>query len=575
MKKYLFIIIVFALHCSAEPLPPKTLLFSPITPEYLQATAADWQATGFDGFLLSGIMSNWADDIWATDGDSLTRGADDKTFQRLKECNEVCRKAGIEDNFIKIAFYSHVPLWTDEAAWKSACRNFFEAARFARETGCRGIALDIEYVGEQYELDWEGYDYQTYSQCQLQTAAIGRGRELVQAMLEAFPEMVFLHLPEGITYYGPLASNLFSGMVQAMAKANAEGGMYLLTEASYDMTSTLGLIHYARTIESKVLDVLDKSSAEYWKKNGGIALGGWPLGYYRKILDEQGKFIGWSGKQEKFGNEIVGSYADKSSRFPVEEFRAQYAGLLLGSDRYCWIYGHGATWWHYSEEEARKFGDNKNARLPVDENLDGYKTVVREKWLSDEGVRLEAAGIKTRSAAEFIKYFNFFEEFMVDGPWGCKDCNNFQKKFPPEEKDLHTLSEKIEGSSGWKQVSVDPRTAYLDLKKYFSPADWHCAYAYCKVISPAEMSVQLRVGTNDMGALWLNGKQILFHNSERSAVLDDDILPVELQSGENTILIKVCNTEGNWGLYLRVTDDKGNAPAGLKFWPEGGKDNEL
>jgi hypothetical protein len=96
-------------------------------------------------------------------------------------------------------------------------------------------------------------------------------------------------------------------MVEAMAEANAPGGLHLLTESTYGMTSTIGLIHFARTLESKILSVLDKSSAEYWRKKCGIVLGGWPLGYYRKILNEQGEFVGWSGKEEKFGNEIVGS----------------------------------------------------------------------------------------------------------------------------------------------------------------------------------------------------------------------------------------------------------------------------
>jgi len=580
MKIYfllLLVLIVFITGCTQSEVPrPKTLLFSPITPEYLQATATDWKTTGFDGFLLSGIMSNWADDIWSTDGDSETRGEDDLTLQRMKACNDACRVAGIEDNFIKIAFYSHVPLWTDEEAWKPIHQNFYEAARFARESGCRGIALDIEYVGEQYDMDWEGYDYSTYTQCELQTAAIKRGREIVQAMLRAYPDMVFLKLPEGITFYGPLAGNLFTGMVQAMAKADAPGGMHMLTESTYDMTSTLGLIHYARTLETKVLSVLDKVSAEYWKEKCGIVLGGWPLGYYRKILDEQGEFIGWSGREETFGNEIVGSYADKSSRFSVEEFRDQYAGILLGGRRYCWIYGHGATWWQYSENDIVKFGKNSNSVVPVDENLSAYKAVVKEKWMSTYWMQSIASNIKTQSAEQFIINFNFVEKFMVSGPYGCKDCDNFQQKFLPESKiDLQGIYDTKNGDPGWKEYKIDPQTGYLDFKKHFKSTDWVCAYAYCKVTTSKSMKVQIRVGTNDMGSLWLNGKQILFQNIERTAVLDDDILPVQLQSGENKILVKVCNTEGNWGLYLRITDSAGNALQGLKIWPEGEKDHEL
>ena len=68
-----------------------------------------------------------------------------------------------------------------------------------------------------------------------------------------------------------------------------------------------------------------------------------------------------------------------------------------------------------------------------------------------------------------------------------------------------------------------------------------------------------------MGVLWFNGEKVLSHNEERTAVLDDDIIPVQLKKGENTILVKVCNTELNWGLYLRITDDNGDAISDLKF----------
>ncbi len=573
MRKLFYFCIVLSFICMScqpsEPPQPKTLLFSPITPEYLKDTAADWKATGFDGFLLSGIMRNWADDIWASDGDSTTRGMNDLTFRRVKACNDECKKEGIEDNFIKIAFYSHVPLWTDDQAWKGLCLNFYEVARFARKSGCRGIALDIEYVSEQYDLDWEGYDYQGYTESELLAAAIIRGQELIQAMLKGYPDMVYLNLPEGITYYGPLAGNLFSGMVQAMAHANAPGGMYLLTEASYDMTSTIGLIHYARNLNSKILSILDKSSADYWNKKCSIALGGWPLGYYRKILDETGEFIGYSGKKEKFGDEVVGSYADKSSRFPVEEFRNQYAGLLLGSKGYCWIYGHGATWWQYSEADIARYGERKNAALPVDENLAAYKAVLKEKWMSTENMQLISEKVKNQDPLEFMRYFNFIPKFMVIGPFGCKTCDNFNHEFPPE-KQVNIKAEYKSGSEKltWEICSVEPATGYLDFLKYIRPTEWVCSYAYCKVISRKTMPAQIRVGTNDTGTLWFNGDKIVAKNMERSAVLDDDVQPVQLQKGENTILIKVCNTEMNWGLYLRITDTDGNAITNLNYWPE-------
>ncbi len=100
-----------------------------------------------------------------------------------------------------------------------------------------------------------------------------------------------------------------------------------------------------------------------------------------------------------------------------------------------------------------------------------------------------------------------------------------------------------------------------------SPTDWVCAYACCKVISPKAGPAQIRLGTNDTATVWLNGRKILSRNIERTAAPDSDILSVQLEKGENTVLIKVCNTEYNWGLYLRITDGRGDAMKGLTFRP--------
>ncbi|MBC8472792.1 MAG: hypothetical protein H8D56_25300 [Planctomycetes bacterium] len=546
---------------------PHTLLFSPITPEYLQDTAADWKAASFDGFLLSGIMRNFSDDIWAADGDVTTRGENDKTFQRIKACNDKCLKQGITENFIKVAFYSHVPLWTDDAAWQKVNENFRQAALFAKQSGCRGIALDIEYVGEQYDLDWESYDYKGYTKDDLRAAAVKRGYGLTQAMLQSYPDMVFLKLPEGIYFYGPLATDLLVGMIRGMAEANAPGGLHLLTERSYQMVSTIGLIHYVHGLESDILKNLDQPAARYWRKNCSISLGGWPLGYYREIRDESGERLGYSGRVEKFGDKIVGSYADKTSNYPPEDFRNQYAGMLLTSKRYCWIYGHGATWWHFTDADVAKYGSVSNSALPVDERLNDYKAVLQEKWTPSGPLQQISRKVRQYKSGDFLQMLNFVKTFKIIGPFGSKNSDTFNRAFPPEENlDFNAAYPGSADDVRWQIASVDNK-GYLDFLKIFSPSDWVCAYAYCKLISPKAGPAQLRLGTNDTVTLWLNGQKLLSKNIERSAAPDSDILPVNLRKGENTILIKVCNTEFNWGLYLRITDNSGQPIKNLKFCP--------
>ncbi len=571
MKKlYLsFISVVLICGCAAQRQmsKPHTLLFSPITPEYLQDTADQWKANGFDGFLLAGIMRNWDDDVWAADGESKTSGENDRTFKRVKSCNDKCRKQGITENFIKVAFYSHVPLWTDDAAWEKFNENFHQAARFAQLTGCRGIALDIEYVGEQYDLDWQGYNYKDYTKDELRKAAVKRGCDLARAMLQSYPDIVFLTLPEGIYFYGPLATDIFVGMVQGMAEADAPGGIHLLTERSYKMVSTIGLIHYLQGLESDILSKLDEPTVRYWRKRCSISLGGWPLGYYREIRDENGKRLGYSGSVEKFGDKIVGSYADKSSNYPPEDFRNQYAGMLLASKKYCWIYGHGATWWHFTDADVAKYSNVGNSTLPVDERLDDFKSVLKEKWTPSGRLKDISQKVRKYNLDDFLDMLGFVNSFKIIGPFGRKGLDTFNQVFPPEQElDFNAAYPGSVGDVHWQTASVDSK-GYLDFLKFLSPSDWVCAYACCKVISPKAVPAQLRLGTNDTGTLWFNGQKLLSKNIERSAAPDSDILPVRLKRGENTILIKVCNTEINWGLYLRITENHAHPLKNLTFWP--------
>ncbi len=562
MKKlFVFIAVSMFLCCTNNKQQdlPKTLLFSPISPEYLADTAVEWKQNGFDGFLLSGIMANWGDDIWAQDGDPSSRNESDATFQRIKNCNDMCRKAGITDNFIKIAFYKHVPLWTDNAAWEGIIKNFAEAARFAKLSGCKGISLDIEYVNEQYQFNWQGYDYKGYSQQDLITAANKRGYEMVNAMLKEYPDMVYLTLPESITFYGPIAKALFTGWLEAMAEQQAPGGLFVLTELSYDMVSTFGLLHYAFELESKILDAISPKAQDYWMKTCGVSLAGWPLGYYREIVDKDGEFLGWSGKKETFGDSLVGSYADKSSRFSVEDFKNQYAGILLGSKKYCWIYGHGATWWQFDQADVEKYGKVGNSVLPLDPQFDQYLNVVKEKWISTPAIQNLVELAKTRQVDAFNAELGFVSEFHIVGPFGCESCNNFDTEFPPETKtDIHAEYTVKDKALKWQQCKVDPVSGYLDFRKHFQPTEWVCAYAYISVNSTIEQDAQIRLGTNDTATLWFNGQKLFAKNIERSAAPDSDILSVRLNKGENKVLIKVCNSELNWGLYLRITRDDGS-----------------
>ena len=241
--------------------------------------------------------------------------------------------------------------------------------------------------------------------------------------------------------------------------------------------------------------------------------------------------------------------------------------MLLTAKRYCWIYGHGATWWHFTDADVAKYGRVSNSALPVDEHLDDFKAVLKEKWTPSGPLKQISQKVKQYKSGDILQILNFVKTFKIIGPFGGKDSDTFNTAFPPEQElDFSAAYLGSIDRVNWRTASVDNK-GYLDFLKFFSLSDWVCAYAYCKVISPKTIPAQLRLGTNDTATLWLNGQKLLSKNIERSAAPDSDILPVNLKKGENTILIKVCNTEFNWGLYLRITNTSGQSIKNLKFNP--------
>jgi hypothetical protein len=373
----------------SRPERPRTLLFSPMNANYLRDTAKLWAERGFRGFLFDGMMASWGSDVWAVDGDPKTQGEDDGLYREVKACNDECRRYGIDSNFVKVAFYGELPDWFDDAAWVQLAGNFRQGTRFARLTGCVGVAIDTEYVAAQYDLGWAGYAKTPRAPQELKAKARERWRTVVAGMLEEFPALVLLTLPEGMIYYGPLYNEVFAGMLQACADVDAPNGLHVLTEGTYHLTAPSALAKYPGRVTALIDEELPGPLADYWRRRCSVAMGAWPLGYYRTVTDPAGKSLGYAGKKEIFGDKVIGSYADKSEWYTPAVFKEQMAGLNTFCPRYNWIYGHGCVFWQWTEAELKKYQScahrsASNATLPTVTNLAEYTEAIAKPLLLKE-----------------------------------------------------------------------------------------------------------------------------------------------------------------------------------------------
>lgn len=545
---------------------PATILFATIPFEYLADTAAVWAERGIRGFMLAHIMSNWDSDVWLSEGKRRIVGKDNPLLQRTNRMNEVCREHNVDRNFIKVAFYSHLPDWFDDAGWARLLENFRQAAVFAREGLFRGLAIDIEYINEVYDLSWKDYQRPGYPLSQLREKSEERGAEIVRSMLEEFPEMEVLHLPQGPECYGPLATDLFRGMCVEMADRKAPGGLHLLTEETYQKTNPDWLLRYAQDLDMLAEEILPKESRSYWRQRCSVSFGLWPLGYYRDILDQNGKFLGYGGKREKFGDRVIGSYADKSENYSVDEFRRQLAISRMVCKRYVWIYCHGSTLWQLGKDEMTRYHGGASDELPVVQNLDQYVDVIRKaEVLSDRRILETARRIRDGVRVDFLASSGSPKAWNVIGPFDNREGGGFSIQYPPERGiDLGASYKGAWGEVRWQTVHV-ASTGFVNLRRTIHPHNYMCAYAlgYARVSQGRNAVVLL--GSDDGAKLWIGGKQAFALDAIRGAEPDQDKIPVRLPQGTTPVLLKVTNHRGAWGFYFRVADENGKAFKGLRW----------
>ncbi len=171
-------------------------------------------------------------------------------------------------------------------------------------------------------------------------------------------------------------------------------------------------------------------------------------------------------------------------------------------------------------------------------------------------------------ADEYVQRTGFVTEdaWMVLGPFDNTDGIGYDRAYIPEDNTEIDLTAKYDGLNGkvsWKKFSDDDLDGYIHLGE--NDVDWHVAYAFATVISPDEREVEIRFDSDDQGKVWLNGKEVFTHTKTFMAIVDTYTIPVTIKPGKNSILVKVCNEQGGWAFFMRITDSEGNPFSDLKF----------
>ncbi|MFT4513953.1 MAG: hypothetical protein ACI91B_002660 [Planctomycetota bacterium] len=123
-----------------------------------------------------------------------------------------------------------------------------------------------------------------------------------------------------------------------------------------------------------------------------------------------------------------------------------------------------------------------------------------------------------------------------------------QRAFGPESG--IDLAARRDGQAIWQA-----RPEWHDAKVHKLVGDRTAYYLYRTIDVASAHAMTLWFGSDDSIQVWLDGKRVLNHETNRAVAPDQERLVVSLDQGQHQLLVKVTNGSGGFGFYFRAELD--------------------
>lgn len=170
-------------------------------------------------------------------------------------------------------------------------------------------------------------------------------------------------------------------------------------------------------------------------------------------------------------------------------------------------------------------------------------------------------------SADLIKQMGYVIDWQIVGPFDNTNLEGFATEYGPET-DFEAGETSYEAKAGkvrWQPHQSENEFGVIDLNEILENEKEVIAYARAEIVSD-EKAVELRMASKNALKVWLNGEQVgefeIYHSG---FAVDQYVVPVQLNRGKNTLLVKVCQNakkmgwEKEWEFRLRITDELGGA----------------
>ncbi len=173
----------------------------------------------------------------------------------------------------------------------------------------------------------------------------------------------------------------------------------------------------------------------------------------------------------------------------------------------------------------------------------------------------------------------------IAGPFDAGPMEtSLAKKFPPEDgvdlsaeydrKDGHRLETGATPNNKikWRVVQREIKPGddltqefFIDFDDVFGERVYNAVvYAFTYLDADEDTDAVLACGSDDGVVAWLNGKEVHRLDRGRPYTSKQDRVPVRLNKGENTLLLKINQGGGDWGFCVHVDTPAGTPHLGVR-----------
>ncbi len=102
----------------------------------------------------------------------------------------------------------------------------------------------------------------------------------------------------------------------------------------------------------------------------------------------------------------------------------------------------------------------------------------------------------------------------------------------------------------WEAVTGE--LGLIDFQKGLGELEYTIGYGWIEFEVPMPKQAWLGIGSDDGIKIWHNGELVHDKWIRRNSLIDDDVVPLKLTAGRNTLMVKVQNAWGDWSFISRL-----------------------